>query len=63
MADMVRTRSPLMATPHVNDVFRLPDIYNVDWTKCFITTIIAPAGTLPFSYLFTVYYGYEPDEF
>lgn len=46
-------------------IFLLRNVYKIDWTKSYITTILAPGsgGTTagPLSYLFGVHYGYKPD--
>lgn len=63
IADMVRLRSGLTSTVGSVDLFRIDDWQDIDWTKCFITTIQAPLGPLPFSYVFNVYYDYKPSDF
>lgn len=39
-------------------LFLLKDFWTVDWTKCYVTTVLAPPVT-PFSYMFGVHYSYE----
>ena len=47
-------------TPFVIQPFFLLNMFGIDWTKSYVTTIGAAAGT-PFSYLFGVYYEYSTD--
>ncbi len=53
-------QSPGAACPSVYDLFQLKNIYKVDWTKSYVTTVGAPLNP-PFSYLFGVHYSYDPD--
>jgi hypothetical protein len=53
-------QSPGAACPGVFDLFQLKNIYKVDWTKSYVTTVNVPIAA-PFSYLFGVHYSYEPD--
>ncbi len=53
-------QSPGAACPGVFDLFQLRNVWEVDWTKSYVTTVNAPVGA-PFSYLFGVHYSYEPD--
>lgn len=62
LPDLVRLRSNLGSTPFSNQLFLLDDVNDVDWTKCFITVILAPIA-LPISYLINVHYGYERRKF
>jgi hypothetical protein len=55
-------QSPGLACPSVYDLFQLKNIFEIDWTKSYVTTVAAPLAA-PFSYLFGVHYSYEPDEF
>ncbi len=55
-------QSPGIACPGVFDLFQLRNIWEIDWTKSYVTTVAPPAAT-PFSYLFGVHYSYEPDQF
>lgn len=55
-------QSPGVACPSVYDLFQLRNIWEVDWTKSYVTTV-APPTSLPFSYIFGVHYSYEPDQF
>jgi hypothetical protein len=55
-------QSPGAACPSVYDLFQLKNIWEVDWTKSYVTTVNAPTDN-PFSYLFGIHYSYEPDEF
>ncbi len=41
--------------------FLLKNVYKVDWTKSYITTVAAPTLSPPFSYLFGVHYSYCAD--
>lgn len=41
---------------HVNELFLFEDLYQVDWTKSYVQLITAPPGTVPYSYIFQVYY-------
>ena len=56
-------QSPGAACSSVYDLFQLWNIWEVDWTKSYVTTVSPPAGTLPFSYIFGIHYSYEPDQF
>lgn len=49
------------SAPHVRDLFMVNQIWQIDWTKSFVTMPAAPAGQ-PYSYLFGVYYRYSTDE-
>lgn len=40
--------------------FQFINLHTVDWTKCYVTVVQTPAQA-PFSYLFGVYYSYEPN--
>lgn len=53
-------QSPGAACPAVFDLFQLKNIFKVDWTKSYVTTVGAPINP-PFSYLFGVHYSYDPD--
>jgi hypothetical protein len=55
-------QSPGIACPSVYDLFQLRNIWEIDWTKSYVTTVAPPAAP-PFSYLFGVHYSYEPDQF
>ena len=55
-------QSPGAACPGVYDLFQLRNIWEIDWTKSYVTTV-APPIAAPFSYLFGVHYSYEPDQF
>lgn len=58
--EMVGLRNNLATTSFSqNGIMLLDDVYNIDWTKCFVTVIAAPIA-LPISYLFNFYYGYMP---
>jgi hypothetical protein len=54
-------QSPGAACPAVYDLFQLRNIWEIDWTKSYVTTV-APPGDAPFSYLFGIHYSYEPDD-
>jgi hypothetical protein len=56
------TQSPGAACPSVFDLFQLKNIWEIDWTKSYVTCVAAPTDA-PFSYLFGVHYSYEPDEY
>lgn len=53
-------QSPGEACPGVIDLFQFKDLWQVDWTKSYVVTVGPPIAP-PFSYLFGVHYGYEPD--
>lgn len=53
-------QSPGAACPSVFDLFQLRNIWEIDWTKSYVTTVAAPTNP-PFSYLFGVHYSYDPD--
>lgn len=55
-------QSPGAACPGVVDLFQLRNIWEIDWTKSYVTTVGVPIAP-PFSYLFGVHYSYEPDQF
>ena len=55
-------QSPGLACPGVFDLFQFKRMWEVDWTKSYVTTVSAPLAA-PFSYLFGIHYSYEPDEF
>lgn len=44
--------------PYTWQLFLLKDIYEVDWSKSYITLVAAPSGQ-PYSYLLGVHYDYE----
>jgi hypothetical protein len=46
--------------PFVWEGFYVKNLYEVDWTKSYVTLVATPAAA-PFSYLFGVHYDYEPD--
>lgn len=46
--------------PPSQDLFKFRDLWELDWTKCYITLLSVPPS-VPFSYLFGVHYSYEPD--
>ena len=61
LADLNRIiQSPGAACPGVYDLFQFRNLWEIDWTKSYVTTVAAPINP-PFSYLFGVHYGYEPD--
>jgi hypothetical protein len=49
--------------PFPPPLFRFKNLYTVDWTKCYLTMVVASVTPLPFSYLFGVYYDYAPDAY
>lgn len=49
--------------PYPPPLFRFKNLYTVDWTKCYLTMVQASTTGTPFSYLFGVYYDYQPDAF
>jgi hypothetical protein len=51
----------ILSNPAVFDLFQLKNIFEVDWTKSYVTTVGVPIDA-PFSYLFGVHYSYSPDE-
>lgn len=55
-------QSPGAACPGVYDLFQCRNLFKVDWTKSYVTTVGVPIAP-PFSYLFGVHYSYEPDQF
>lgn len=53
---------PANYSPWTWQPFIFTDIFAVDWTKCYVTTLDASAMTTPpFSYLFQVHYDYLPN--
>jgi hypothetical protein len=62
LVDLMRIQNDTGAAfvPFSRMLFELKDIYQVDWTKSYIQTIIAPITTPPFSYILGVYYSYSP---
>lgn len=46
--------------PPALDLFQFKNLFTVDWSKSYVT-VLSTAPTRPFSYLFGVYYDYEPD--
>jgi len=46
-------------TPYTWQPYLLKDVFEVDWTKSYVTTLTAPAAQ-PFSYLFLFHYSYMP---
>jgi hypothetical protein len=61
LSTLVRVWTQAGTTPHTWDLHKFDSLYQVDWTKSYVTLINAPAAT-PFSYLFNVYYCYDhPD--
>lgn len=46
--------------PNVYQLFLLKNIFEVDWTKSYLTLVAAPAAP-PLSYLFGIHYDYDPD--
>lgn len=62
LVSLVRIWSAAGTTPHQWDLFQFKGLYQVDWTKTYVTLGNAPAGT-PYSYLFNVFYDYDaPDD-
>lgn len=59
LVDMVNVQSTTN-TPWNWQPFLLKNVCLVDWTKSYVQVITAPGGT-PFSYIFKVFYDYEPD--
>lgn len=55
-------QSPGAACPGVFDLFQFREMWEVDWTKSYVTTVGTPIAP-PFSYLFGVHYGYNPDPY
>lgn len=61
LADLVRiwaeglTPDGSATNVHTDEVYEFVDLWQVDWTKSYVTLINAP-GDAPFSYLFNVYY-------
>jgi hypothetical protein len=55
-------QSPGAACPGVYDLFQVRNVFEVDWTKSYVTTVAAPIAP-PFSYLFGVHYSYEPEQY
>ncbi len=53
-------QSPGAACPGVFDLFQLRNVWEIDWTKSYVTTVGPPVNP-PFSYIFGVHYSYEPD--
>jgi len=49
--------------PFPPPLFRFKNLYTVDWTKCYLTMVAASVTPTPFSYLFGVYYDYQPDSY
>lgn len=47
--------------PSVFDLFGVNSIWQVDWTKSYVTMVGAPSVLTAFSYLFGVYYRYSDD--
>lgn len=62
LCDLNRTIADTGANyaPAVWQQFLLKNIFEVDWTKSYVTVLSTPAAA-PFSYLFGVHYDYEPD--
>jgi hypothetical protein len=60
LAQMSRITSGTSTTPFVRDPFRLPDEWQIDWTKTYLHLIAAPISAPPFSYIFGVHYSYYP---
>lgn len=50
-----------VTAPFTRQLFRLNEIWQVDWTKSYITCSAAPVGA-PFSYLLGVHYRYSTDQ-
>lgn len=62
LADLNRIFSDTGAAfaPYNWEPFYLKNLFEVDWTKSYVTLVATPAAA-PFSYLFGVHYDYEPD--
>lgn len=58
--NLVQSDTGATFVPFVRDMFLLHDTTIVDWTQCYVQTVAAPA-VVPFSYLFGVFYDYEPE--
>lgn len=59
LVDLLETQSTTN-TPWNWQPFLMKNVCLVDWTKSYVQVITAPGGT-PFSYIFEVFYDYEPD--
>jgi hypothetical protein len=46
----------------VFELWQFRQVFQVDWTKSQVQTILKPITTPPFSYLFGVHYDYTPDQ-
>ena len=44
------------ANTHTKDLFLFEDLYQVDWTKSYVQSILTPPRGVSFSYIFNVYY-------
>ena len=44
------------ANSHSGDLFLFEDLYQVDWTKSYVQSILTPPRGVSFSYIFNVYY-------
>ncbi len=60
LAQMSRFTNAAGATPYVREPFRLPDEWQIDWTKSYLHLIKAPVSAPVFSYIFGVHYSYWP---
>jgi hypothetical protein len=60
LAQLCRFDSNTSTTPFVRDPFRLPDEWQIDWTKTYLHLVGPPVSTPAFSYIFGVHYSYYP---
>lgn len=59
LVELVHLEAPGTFEPFNRNLFLFDDIYNVDWTKSYVQ-VAAATTTAPFSFLFGVWYDWQP---